>query len=146
MKKFRVSRVAQRFVEREKKGRTLRISQQSGQHGRNPNALLYEQLEYCAEFIGMNMEVARNKAWDLYKHENKVQGTFIQAREQFLQPPNRTAQEKVVASRSNWNHEDPEFIVLSGACHMMSENELTTDEIDTIRKSKRTHRHHDRQR
>ena len=44
-KKFRLSRVAERFVkEREKKGHTLRIMKQGGQSGRSPNVLSYEQL------------------------------------------------------------------------------------------------------
>ena len=51
--------------------------------------------------------------------------------------PNRTTQENVVASRSDSEHEEREFIVDSGASlHLMSKCELTSGETDTIRRSK----------
>ena len=43
VKKFRLARVAERFVkDREKKGPTLGIFQQCGHSSRSPNAPLYE--------------------------------------------------------------------------------------------------------
>ena len=54
-----------------------------------------------------------------------------------LRHSNRSTQETVVASRSDSEHEDREFIVDSGASlHMMSQNELTSGENDTVRRSK----------
>ena len=56
----------------------------------------------------------------------KPKETCVQACEQITRPPNKTTQEQVVASRSNCEHEDREFMMDSGASlHMMSENEVT---------------------
>ena len=42
---------------------TLGNTQQCGQHVRCPNAVLYEQLGSCAEFIEANLGFARKGAW-----------------------------------------------------------------------------------
>ena len=96
--------------DREKKGPTLGICQPCGQSGRSPKALSYEQLGSCAEVFEANMEFARKKAWDLHKRKNNVKRTYVQACEKFFRPPNRATQEKVVASGSDCNHENREFI------------------------------------
>ena len=55
----------------------------------------------------------------------------------FFLAPNRTSQEKVVASRSDCNSENRAFIVDSGASlDQMSESEITSGEKETIIKSK----------
>ena len=78
-KRFRLSRVAQRFVqEHEKQSYTLGIKNQRGQNGRSLNALSHEQLGSCAEFIEANMEFARKKAWDLHKNMKNVKRTHVQ--------------------------------------------------------------------
>ena len=52
VKKFRLSRVAERFVEeREKQGHTLRMFQQYGHSSRRPNALSYEQLGKVVQLL-----------------------------------------------------------------------------------------------
>ena len=68
----------------------------------------------------------------------KSEGNYVQACDNFFRLPNRSAQEKVVASRSDCEHKDGEFYVDSGASrHMMSKNdELTSGENDTIERSK----------
>ena len=89
--KSRLAGVAERFLkEREKKCPTLGIIQQGEQSGRSSNALLYAQLGSCAESIEANMQFARKRAWHLYK----ITGTFVQACEKCLRPPNRTTQQK----------------------------------------------------
>ena len=78
-----------------------------------------------------NKEFARKKKpWDLHKNIFKVKKTtYTQECEQFFRPPNSTTPEKVVASRSDCEHEDRELIVDSGASlHMMSKNEPNSGE------------------
>ena len=54
-----------------------------------------------------------------------AKGTYVQACEKFFRPPNKTAQEKVVTSRSECEHENQEFIVDSGASlHTMRRSSL----------------------
>ena len=61
--KFRLVRVAERFVqEREKQGPTMEIMQQGGQSSRSTNALPCVQTR----------KFARKKAWDLHEHIYKV--------------------------------------------------------------------------
>ena len=103
--------------------------QQSGQNGRSPNALSYEQLGSCADVIEDNMEFVHKKAWNPHKHVFYVKEIRVQACENFVRPPNRTTREKIVAPRSDCNHEDREFIVDSGeSLHMRSHSELTSGE------------------
>ena len=72
VKKFRLARVEERFVEEpEKKGPTFGITQQGGQSSRSPNALPFEQFGHCADFV-----VARKKAWDLHKNTYQVEWTL----------------------------------------------------------------------
>ena len=65
--------------EREKKGHTLGMIQQSGESGRSPNALSYERLGSCAEFIVANVKLVRKNALDLHKHFYNVKGTYVPA-------------------------------------------------------------------
>ena len=83
----------------------------------------YEQLRSCADFIEANMEFARKRAWDLHKNFCKAKETCVQACEQITRPPNKTTQEQVVASRSDCEHEDREFMMDSGASLHMYERE-----------------------
>ena len=133
-KKFPLSRTAERSVQqRQRKGHTLRFVQQSGQSGRSPNPLSYEQLGRCADFMKQTWNLFAKKAWDRHKIKNKVKGSFVQACEKLFRPPNKTTQEKVVASRSDCEHEHREISEDSGASlHMMSSH----GEKDTIMKSK----------
>ena len=63
----------------------------------------------------MSCEVACAIAsWNLQKSVYTVQGTDVQACENFFRPPNRNLLQKVVA-RSDCNHEDREFIADSSA-------------------------------
>ena len=55
--------------------------------------------------------------------------------ENFSRPPNRTSQATVVACRSDCEQSDTSLWT-SGAFHLMSKNELTFGEKDTIRRSK----------
>ena len=72
-KKFRLSRVAQRFVqEHEEQSHTLGKKKQRGQNGRSLNALSHEQLGSCAELTEANMEFARKKACDVHKNMKNV--------------------------------------------------------------------------
>ena len=83
------------------------------------------------------MDFFRERARDVWK----VKWICDQACENFFRPPNRTTQEKVVASGSDCEHEEREFTVDSGASlHMMSKDEVTSSEKD-----QRTHRHRQRQ-
>ena len=145
-KKCRPSRVAQRPVllsARRKATRWVSLHH-SGQNCRSPNALSYEQLGSCAEFIEASMEFVRKKHG---KHSQKANELLSRHVTNFPTPPNRTTQEKVVASRSFCYHEDKEFIVDSGASlHMVSKNEFTSGLERYHQKIIRTHRHHDRQR
>ena len=76
-KKFRLALVEERFVEEpEKKGPTFGITQQGGQSSRSPNALPFEQLAHCADFVEANMEFARQNAWDLHKKTYQVEWTI----------------------------------------------------------------------
>ena len=122
--------------EREKKGPTFGIEPQGGQSSRSPNALSHEQLGCCAELLKQTCELLATqhgtctrtykKSGLMFKHvNNKIRG------------PNRTIQEKVVASRSDCEHADREFIVDSGASlNIMSKNELTSGEKDNLIRSK----------
>ena len=123
--------------EREKKGPTLGIIQQCGRGSRWLNALSSEQPGSCADFSEANMEFARKKPSDLHNNICKPTGTCTQACLNFFRPPNRTTQEKVVASLSDCEHEDREFIVDSGtSLSMISKLELTCGGKDAIRRSK----------
>ena len=62
---------------------------------------------------------------------------YVQACEIFFGPANRSTRHQVVASRLACNHEDGDFNVEFGASlHMMSKNEVTSGEKDTIRQRK----------
>ena len=65
--------------ERAEKRHTLGITPQSGDDGRSPRALSYEQLGKCADLIEANMAFARKKALDLHKHIYNVKRTKIRA-------------------------------------------------------------------
>ena len=65
------------------------------------------------------------------------QGIYLQACEKFIRIPNRTTQEKNVASRSDCHNGNRYFTEDSGAfLHMMSKNALTSGEKETTRTSK----------
>ena len=126
VKKFRLFRITERFVKyRVKIGPTLGIIQrqevkvQTFCRTSNSEEVLSKQ---TWNLLAIN-------AWDLHKNIYEVKGTYVQACEHFFRPPNRTTQEKVVASRSDFEHEDRELTVDSGASlHMTSKNELTSCE------------------
>ena len=62
VKKFRLSRITERFVkEREKKGPTLGSEHRGGQSSRSPNALSYEQLGSGVDFFEEHMASVRKK-------------------------------------------------------------------------------------
>ena len=88
------------------------------------------------------------QTWHLHSNRYEVEGAYLQACDKVFRPSSSTTQEKVVASRSDFDHEDRAVIVDSGVSfHVMSKNEITSGEKETIRKSQEpTHRHHDRQR
>ena len=132
-RKFRLARVAERFVkECEKKGPTLGMIQQ-WRKSRRPSDLLCVQLGSCAEVLEANIAFAGKEAWDLPKNVCKVKGTYVQACDKFFRPPNRTTEEKVVFCRLDSEHEDRECIVDSCASlHMMRENGLTSGEKETM--------------
>ena len=80
VKKFRLSRVRERFVEAyEKKGHTLGIVQQGGPGSRSQ--ILLKHTWICAY-----------NTWDPQKNIHKVKGTHAQACEQFFRHPNMTTQ------------------------------------------------------
>ena len=135
--KVPLSGVATRFVEEcEKKSQTSGILQQNGQNDRCPDALSYAQLGSCSDFIEANMDSARKKEWELRKNRNWIKRTCVQECEKIRQP-NKTDREKAVESLSHGNYENREFNVDSGASlQMMSKNELTSGEKETIRRSK----------
>ena len=75
-------------------------------------------------------------AWDLHKNIYTVEGTHVQVCGKFFRPPNRNTQGKCVASRSDCQAEDREFVVGSGSSlHMMSKDALTAVEKETRRTS-----------
>ena len=89
------------------------------------------------------MTFARKKSWDLHKNI-KSERDFALRRVKSLPTSKRTTEEKVVASRSDCEREDREFIVDSGeSLHMRSKNELTSGEHTP---SEDQVNHHDRQR
>ena len=53
------------------------------------------------------MAFACKKAWDLHKHEYTVKGTYVQACDKFFSQPNKTTQEKVVASQADCECGEP---------------------------------------
>ena len=121
--KFRLARVADRFVkEREKKGPTL-----GGQSGRSLNALSCEQLGSCADVFEANMDFARKKA---------CTRTGAQSKEPLTRHVKNLPTSQQDISRESCRisvrlceHEVREFIVDSGASlHMMSKHEHTSGE------------------
>ena len=113
--------------------------QPGGPSGRSPSALSYEQLKSCADLYSREHGTLRTQTWDLHKNRYKDKETYVQTCGKILRPPNRTSQEKAVASRSDCNREDRDFIVKSGASlHTMSKNELSSGEEETITRSKET--------
>ena len=78
VKKFRLARVAERFVkEREKKDPTLGILVLGGRSSRGPNAVSYKQLGNCADVIDANMEFCSQEAWDLHNIFLKSKGLMF---------------------------------------------------------------------
>ena len=62
-----------KFIERcveegEKTGPALGMIQQVGHSSRSLNARSYEQLGCCADVIEANIELARERAWNLHKN------------------------------------------------------------------------------
>ena len=100
------------------------------------NVQSYEQLGSCAGFIEAHMEFFATEH-GICTRTHIVKGTHCcQACDKFFRPPNSTTQEKVVASRSDCEHESQEFIVDSGASlHMMIKYGFTSGENGTIRRS-----------
>ena len=130
VKKFRLSRGAERFVkEREKKGHTLGMRQQGC---RSPNALSYEQLGSRADFIEANTEFARKQASDLLKN------MFMESKGlMFKRLKNSSDLQTGQLTLGQIANRKLENIVDSGASlHLKSMNELTSGEQDTIRRSK----------
>ena len=66
----------------------------SGQSGRSPNALSYDQLGSCADGIEENMEFARKKAWDPTRFFSK-NGLLFRHVKNIFRPPNRNDEEKI---------------------------------------------------
>ena len=85
--------------------------------------------------VEANMVFAPGKPGTCTKAFTTVTGICAEACEHFFRPPNRSSQEKVAASRSDYHHQNREFIVDSGA-HMMSESALAAGQRETIRTSK----------
>ena len=101
--------------------------------------LCRESNSEVVQSIEANMKFAFKSAWDTHKNRHKVKGTCVQACEEFFRPPNKTAHEKVVASRLECHREDREVIVVCGASlHMMSKNAITSGDQETIRKNENT--------
>ena len=108
---------------REKKGPTLGLIQLGGQSSRRPNALSYEQLGRCAVFQLSKVDVAVKKRGTCNHLEYTVEGNNSSDTQK------GQLKRKFVASRSDCEHEDREFISDSGASlHMRSKNELTSGE------------------
>ena len=135
---FRLARVAERFVkERKKKSPTLELYNNVDEAVEVRMLCLTSNSDVVQTLVEAYMDLVCKKAWDLHKNISKVRGTCVQACKKFFRPPNRTTQEKFVKSRSDYEHENPEFIVDSGASlHMMSKSALTSGEKDTIGRSK----------
>ena len=67
----------------------------------------------------------------------RPKGAYVQACEKFFRPPNKTAQEKVVTSRSECEHEKSRIYCGQRRVSVHDEKELT-GEKDTIRRWKET--------
>ena len=81
------------------------------------------------------MEFACKKAWNLDCF-SIVKETYVQSCKN-VPTSQDNSKEKVVALRSDCEHENREFVVDSGASlRKMSQNEIASGEKDTIRRSK----------
>ena len=116
------------ILSRERKGPSQGVIQKCGPHERNLCAPEFE--DRTLEETSRQEDCARKAAWNLarrlYKHKNKDKTTFYSSVEPQAAP--------VLISQ---NPEDRMFVVDSRASmHMLSKKDLSSDEIDTLRRSR----------
>ena len=113
---------------RERKGPSRGVIQKCDPHERNPCAPRFE--ERTQDDTLHQERCARREAWDLakvvYKFKNKNKATFFSPSEVWSLP-----------APSSKKLEEREFVVDSGASmHMLSKKDLSSDEMDTLRRSR----------
>ena len=111
---------------RERKGPSRGIIQKCALHERSPSAPKFEEISH--EETLFQERCARKAAWvlakNVYKLKNSDKTTFY------------TAVEKGMPAPTSKRPEEGEFVVDSGAStHMMSEKELSSEEMGTVKRS-----------
>ena len=132
--RLRLHHLAKKNVLTRKKIWDLHLeSSRPGSHNqRNPNAPTFE--DRSIEWTSSMEEKARKAAW-IFLHKNlyKVAGSYSENRHNVFRPSPASN----VSSPSLTKSKETEFIVDSGASlHMLSKSDLTSEEQETIQKSK----------